>query len=37
VPPETLVQYTGAIGAAVLARRRLRKLQAEGAPLEVAA
>jgi (R)-2-hydroxyacyl-CoA dehydratese activating ATPase len=37
VPPETLVQYTGAIGAAVLARRRLRKLQAEDAPVEVAA
>ena len=28
VPPGELVQYTGAIGAAVLARRRLEKLQA---------
>lgn len=28
VPPEPLVQYTGAIGAAVLARRRLEKLEA---------
>lgn len=28
VPPERLVQYTGAIGAAVLARRRLEKLEA---------
>lgn len=27
VPPEPLVQYTGAIGAAVLARRRQRKVQ----------
>jgi hypothetical protein len=30
------VQYTGAIGAAVLARRRLEKLRRE-APVEVAA
>jgi (R)-2-hydroxyacyl-CoA dehydratese activating ATPase len=29
VPPEPLVQYTSAIGAAVLARRRLLKLEAE--------
>jgi (R)-2-hydroxyacyl-CoA dehydratese activating ATPase len=36
VPPEALVQYTGAIGAAVLARRRLEKLRRE-APVEVAA
>lgn len=28
VPPEPLVQYSGAIGAAVLARRRLEKLRA---------
>jgi predicted CoA-substrate-specific enzyme activase len=28
VPPESLVQFTGAIGAAVLARRRLEKLEA---------
>lgn len=28
VPPEPLVQYTGAIGAAVLARRRLEKVAA---------
>lgn len=31
VPPEDLVQYTGAIGAAVLARRRLEKLSREPA------
>lgn len=31
VPPEPLVQYTGAIGAAVLARRRYQKLEAAGA------
>jgi predicted CoA-substrate-specific enzyme activase len=31
VPPEPLVQYTGAIGASVLARRRFRKLEADGA------
>jgi len=30
VPSEDLVQFTGAIGAAVLARRRLEKLEAEG-------
>ncbi len=30
VPPEPLVQFTGAIGAAVLAGRRLEKLEAEG-------
>lgn len=30
VPSEELVQFTGAIGAAVLARRRLEKLEAEG-------
>ena len=30
VPPEHLVQYTGAIGAAVLARRRHDKLEAGG-------
>ena len=30
VPPEELVQFTGALGAAVLARRRLEKLRAEG-------
>ncbi len=30
VPPESLVQFTGAIGAAILARRRLGKLAAEG-------
>jgi len=28
VPPEPLVQYTGAIGAAVLAKRRKEKLAA---------
>lgn len=28
VPPESLVQFSGAIGAAVLARRRLEKLEA---------
>jgi activator of 2-hydroxyglutaryl-CoA dehydratase len=28
VPPEPLVQFTGAIGAAILARRRLEKLEA---------
>jgi activator of 2-hydroxyglutaryl-CoA dehydratase len=27
VPPEPLVQYTGAIGAALLARRRYQRLQ----------
>jgi (R)-2-hydroxyacyl-CoA dehydratese activating ATPase len=31
VPPEPLVQYTGAIGAAVLARRRFEKLEVEDA------
>lgn len=31
VPPEPLVQYTGAIGAAVLARRRFEKLEADDA------
>jgi (R)-2-hydroxyacyl-CoA dehydratese activating ATPase len=31
VPPEPMAQYSGAIGAAVLARRRLARLQAEGA------
>ncbi len=31
VPPEPLVQYTGALGAAVLAGRRLEKLAAAGA------
>jgi hypothetical protein len=30
VPPEPLVQYTSAIGAAVLARRRLVKLETAG-------
>ena len=30
VPPDDLVQYTGAIGAAVLAHRRLAKLREEG-------
>ena len=30
VPPGDLVQYTGAIGAAVLAHRRLKKLREEG-------
>lgn len=30
VPPGDLVQYTGAIGAAALAHRRLRKLSGEG-------
>jgi (R)-2-hydroxyacyl-CoA dehydratese activating ATPase len=30
VPPEDRVQFTGAIGAAVLAGRRLHRLQAEG-------
>ena len=30
VPSEDLVQFTGAIGAAVLARRRLEKLEAQG-------
>jgi (R)-2-hydroxyacyl-CoA dehydratese activating ATPase len=29
VPPEPLVQYTGAIGAAMLAKRRLEKLERE--------
>lgn len=33
VPPEGLVQYTGAIGAAVLAGRRLAKLEREPAAL----
>jgi activator of 2-hydroxyglutaryl-CoA dehydratase len=28
VPPESLVQFTGAIGAAVLAKRRLEKIAA---------
>jgi (R)-2-hydroxyacyl-CoA dehydratese activating ATPase len=37
VPPEELVQYTGAIGAAVLARRRLEKVRRGGVPAEVAA
>lgn len=31
VPPGDLVQYTGAIGAAILARHRLRKLSEQGA------
>ncbi len=31
VPPEELVQYTGALGAAVLARRRLEKLERQDA------
>jgi activator of 2-hydroxyglutaryl-CoA dehydratase len=31
VPPEPLVQFTGAIGASVLARRRHDKLQADDA------
>ncbi len=31
VPPEPLVQYTGAIGAAVLARRRYEKVEADDA------
>ena len=31
VPPEPLVQYTGSIGAAVLARRRFEKIEAEAA------
>jgi (R)-2-hydroxyacyl-CoA dehydratese activating ATPase len=35
VPPDPLVQYTAAIGAAVLARRRLDRVEAEGT-LEVA-
>lgn len=35
VPPDPLVQYTAAIGAAVLARRRLDKVEADGT-LEVA-
>lgn len=30
VPPESLVQYTGAIGAGVLAARRLERLAADG-------
>lgn len=30
VPPEETVQYTGAVGAAVLARRRLEKLERRG-------
>lgn len=37
VPAGALVQYTGAIGAAVLAGRRVRKLEREGAAPEVAA
>jgi (R)-2-hydroxyacyl-CoA dehydratese activating ATPase len=38
VPPEDMVQYTAAIGAAVLARRRREKLRAGGvAPASVAA
>jgi (R)-2-hydroxyacyl-CoA dehydratese activating ATPase len=36
VPPEALVQYTGAIGAAVLARRRLEKLRREAPAAEAA-
>jgi (R)-2-hydroxyacyl-CoA dehydratese activating ATPase len=36
VPAEPLVQYTGAIGAAVLAKRRLDKLEREGETAEVA-
>lgn len=36
VPPERLVQYTAAIGAAVLAHRRLRKLEGEGAAVPTA-
>ncbi len=31
VPPEPLVQFTGALGAAILAGRRMRKLEAEAA------
>jgi (R)-2-hydroxyacyl-CoA dehydratese activating ATPase len=37
VPPEPLVQYTSAIGAAVLARRRLVKLETEGGSSDEAA
>jgi predicted CoA-substrate-specific enzyme activase len=37
VPPEELVQYTGAIGAAVLARRRLEKVGAPAARAHAAA
>jgi (R)-2-hydroxyacyl-CoA dehydratese activating ATPase len=37
IPPEPLVQFTGAIGAAVLARRRLEKLAAQGADVPAAA
>jgi activator of 2-hydroxyglutaryl-CoA dehydratase len=34
VPPEELVQFTGALGAAVLARRRLQRLStAPAAPV----
>jgi len=33
VPPENLVQFTGAIGSAVLARRRLQKLEAADEPV----
>jgi (R)-2-hydroxyacyl-CoA dehydratese activating ATPase len=37
VPPEPLVQYSGAIGAAVLARRRLERVGAAGPPAAVPA
>ena len=37
VPPEELVQFTAAVGAALLARRRLEKLQREPAPAMAAA
>lgn len=37
VPPEPLGQFTGAIGAAVVARRRLEKLAAVGEPTRRAA
>jgi activator of 2-hydroxyglutaryl-CoA dehydratase len=33
VPPEDLVQFTGALGAAVLARRRLQRLAQAPAPV----
>jgi (R)-2-hydroxyacyl-CoA dehydratese activating ATPase len=37
VPPDPLVQYTGALGAAVLARRRLLRLEADGGGAAAAA
>jgi (R)-2-hydroxyacyl-CoA dehydratese activating ATPase len=37
VPPDPLVQYTGALGAAVLARRRLLRLEADGGAAAAAA